>query len=512
MYVSQEYTTQETTETLQTQVDADGREISAIKGTNTTQIPTRNLAQLSIWLDSLQGEVTRAKNFVNTISNQNRVVLTNVMEGDLLSLNIKGEMSLTYFSEDLFFSDTLYFKSNNLYVQYENGDICSIDLPFKILRKMGTVCDEFVLDADGARVIKRIGVTEENVPYILTTPETINYDFFTIPLKSGINTLYLPSFQNDDIEITATYAIQNEFTDVFATRMEQSAKIIAAASAILLEVSEYIESPEGAEKIVSSINLSPDTIKLLARKLILEGLVTANGYFKILQDGSMEAINGKFSGRIEANEGYFTGDIYLRNGQKALSESDGVLTNLYYCTSGRFQDYNILGFGMLSNNSGGLSFGCQDITLDIDIPENFVIKEAYVTVYHTPAYWSYWDSSNNRNADTWGWARSLKLYKATNNSNYKFYMTYGGEYEFGNNDITLSEISNAFNATSYTPSNHSGSTIEAKSTIDIKSNLSAGKNKLVIRSADSVPSNEKTCCQKTGMARASINIIGYLSN
>lgn len=39
-------------------------------------------------------------------------------------------------------------------------------------------------------------------------------------------------------------------------------------------------------------------IKLTADNIQLEGLVTANGYFKILEDGSIEAVNGKFYGKV----------------------------------------------------------------------------------------------------------------------------------------------------------------------------------------------------------------------
>ena len=48
-----------------------------------------------------------------------------------------------------------------------------------------------------------------------------------------------------------------------------------------------------------------------ADHISLEGLVTANQNFKILADGSMEAVNGKFSGRIEATSGSFVGSSGL---------------------------------------------------------------------------------------------------------------------------------------------------------------------------------------------------------
>jgi hypothetical protein len=56
-------------------------------------------------------------------------------------------------------------------------------------------------------------------------------------------------------------------------------------------------------------------IKLLADNIKLEGLVTANGNFKILPDGSMEAKNGKFSGKI---------DLYDREDGLTVFDEDGI--------------------------------------------------------------------------------------------------------------------------------------------------------------------------------------------
>lgn len=55
-------------------------------------------------------------------------------------------------------------------------------------------------------------------------------------------------------------------------------------------------------EVVSAINMSEEEIKIMASKIKLEGIVTANGKFKILEDGSMESVNGKFSGNITGSE------------------------------------------------------------------------------------------------------------------------------------------------------------------------------------------------------------------
>ena len=59
-----------------------------------------------------------------------------------------------------------------------------------------------------------------------------------------------------------------------------------------------ISTKVSVDEVVSSINQSAEEISINASKISLEGLVTANSYFKILADGSMEAVNGKFGGTI----------------------------------------------------------------------------------------------------------------------------------------------------------------------------------------------------------------------
>lgn len=60
-------------------------------------------------------------------------------------------------------------------------------------------------------------------------------------------------------------------------------------------------------EIISTINQTAESIKIQASKIKLEGLVTANSYFKILTNGSIEAVNGKFTGTITATSGTIGG-------------------------------------------------------------------------------------------------------------------------------------------------------------------------------------------------------------
>lgn len=72
-YVKENYTTQITTEELTKKVNANGETIEAIFGTNTTEVPTFNLSQLSIYLDQIQTKVSETVTLINDCYTKNEI-------------------------------------------------------------------------------------------------------------------------------------------------------------------------------------------------------------------------------------------------------------------------------------------------------------------------------------------------------------------------------------------------------------------------------------------------------
>lgn len=67
-------------------------------------------------------------------------------------------------------------------------------------------------------------------------------------------------------------------------------------------------------------------ILIKADNIRLEGLITANGNFKVLEDGSIEAVDGKFKGHIDATTGSIAGFDFTVDkieGGLIYNESDG---------------------------------------------------------------------------------------------------------------------------------------------------------------------------------------------
>ncbi len=200
-----------------------------------------------------------------------------------------------------------------------------------------------------------------------------------------------------------------------------------------------------------------------------------------------------------------------------LISQGNILTNLQYVSSGQHNGYQLLGFnkyyGLMSDNVvNGLTKDHADLVIDVDIPDNFKMVSAYLTLFHTPVYWSIWDNDTGKQFDDWGSSQNLRLYKYKNENNFKLYMAFGNEYRYAVSSSDLLEIENAFRVTSYTPTNSSGVTIEKKSTINIKSTINqTGKTKLVVRCGDTIPTTDAELVKKTGMGRAIVNILGYIS-
>lgn len=103
-------------------------------------------------------------------------------------------------------------------------------------------------------------------------------------------------------------------------------------SAITMTETE-IESKVSAGEIVSSINQTAQSVKINASKIDFNGIVTANSYFKILTDGSMECISGKIGGFwIDSTSlyAYATGNykMEINSSEKKMRISDGSVYHI----------------------------------------------------------------------------------------------------------------------------------------------------------------------------------------
>ena len=107
----------------------------------------------------------------------------------------------------------------------------------------------------------------------------------------------------------------------------------------------------------SFVGAGQDGVKIKASNIQLEGLVTANENFKILEDGSIEAKNGKFTGEIESYKGTI-GGFTIGNGRigsEATQSGEGGSLAIYsnFFRVGGNDGYVMFGNDVIPGTTGG---------------------------------------------------------------------------------------------------------------------------------------------------------------
>lgn len=484
-YVKEEYTEKTITENIKKTVDANGQLINQIKGNDSSEVAFKNLTQLTLELDQIKQQISKTIVLTNNICMPNRCEIINAAEGDLLELKIKGYFSLLFPSKNIFPSDQLKLRNSYLVIEYEDNTKKLISLPVTKMRVLGEVSDEFVITSEKTYLIKRIGVSEDNNEYVLPKEEIIEYELINIPLKRGRNIVYVSSFQSTNLQYEATYCIKNEFTDLFATKIEMMTRILATAEGILLETSNQIETATGSDKLIAKINMFPGAIDIT-------GTVTANEKFKILPDGSMKAVDAELEGNITAN------NLYLRTGGKVLG-GDGMMTNLQFqCNSGETD----LGW----YTEDGTSYIKHGLQIKYDIPNNFTIIDAYIILTHVPCINEIFSEAGTTTYSAY--ARSIKLYKVNSLSSV-IYRRYGLVGEPDYSSLSKSNISEAFGSSGYTGNPSIATTIKSGS---FPSYLSSGESgMLLVDTAENSVSSWAEALQKTTRASATLIVLGYMN-
>lgn len=131
-------------------------------------------------------------------------------------------------------------------------------------------------------------------------------------------------------------------------------------------------------------------IKLTADNIKLEGLVTANGYFKVKEDGSIEAVNGTFRGHVYA-EGGAIGGFNIGNGHiggaDVIYNEDGTI-EVKDTENGLFLYDDMIGFNDKGRqaifgtwNNYGQPMLCRLVDTATDYNFDFGISPKYGIVF-----------------------------------------------------------------------------------------------------------------------------------
>lgn len=236
-----------------------------------TQIGDRSEKETSITadIDGLASKVSDIEDVTETVEGNNSITLENCVAGPLLELHIYGNNTVfdqLYISDNLIISDDLIIYGDSR-IQVTNTQIGSEESTTKVyelgvtdvLRQKGDIYDEYVLDNKQAKVIRRINKDGT----VKTVPEEEIIGDYNIELLEGTNTI---TIQNYNAKLKAKFAFKNDYTDIFATRVEMESSITQTAEEINLEVRKKVDENE----VISKINQSAEEIQIEANKISLK--------------------------------------------------------------------------------------------------------------------------------------------------------------------------------------------------------------------------------------------------
>ena len=244
-------------------VDKQNQKIEALISQQTET--SSKLSKVEQTVDGISQRVENMADVTNTVSGTKKISLGNCVEGSLLELHIYGNNTVfeyLYPADALYPSDDLYpYGDSRIVVTNENGTSKFYELGItNVLRQNEEVADEYVLKDGKAQVIRRVdadGITK-------AVEEIEELGEYSISLFKGTNTIEI---QNYTARIEAKFAIQNTYTDMFATKVEMKSSINQTAEEINLEVSKKVDENE----IISKINQSAEQITIQADKINLNG-------------------------------------------------------------------------------------------------------------------------------------------------------------------------------------------------------------------------------------------------
>lgn len=310
--------------------EAEGKITQLVEETDEN---SQKLAQQQITLDGITQKVENVVETTKTVKGIQTITLDNCVDGNLLELRIFGHNTNHDFlfpSEDLFPSDDLFpnHDEKNMTAVYEI-QVTNEDETSEVYRlaetywlsKNSETQDLYELKDGKATITRRVNI------YDGTTLEEEIEELGTknITLKAGTNTITLLS-HNANIE--AKYAIKNEYTDRFATRVEMNSAIEQTESNINLNVNQKLKGYSTTEEMNSAIELATDEINAKVENVATyANVVNASGeaHLTETQEGTENIIELKIFGETTTGRLELVADKQSKNS----GQSTNAFTHLF---------------------------------------------------------------------------------------------------------------------------------------------------------------------------------------
>lgn len=241
---------------IQSQIDEENLKLTQLAQETTKN--TEKLTQHEQTIDSISDKVSHIEETTNVIEGNKTISLGNAVAGELIELHIYGNndvFSSLKIGDDVVLSDDLYlFGDSIIVVKDSKGNSKEYELGIKdVLRQKDDVYDEYVLKDGKAQIIRRI-----NEDGTIKAKETIeDLGVFSIELFDVTNTL---SIKNYTASLKAKFAIQNDMTNIYASKVEMNSAINQTAEQVDINVNKKLESYSKTTEMNAAIKLVSDNI------------------------------------------------------------------------------------------------------------------------------------------------------------------------------------------------------------------------------------------------------------
>ena len=140
---------------------------------------------------------------------------------------------------------------------------------------------------------------------------------------SGEINIYMLVLSTDKVKALAykyrTLFEQSEkLIKIAAQNFDRDGKVLAESGIVTTAELSGMYAIDSDGNLKSLISTGQDGVRLKAENIKLEGTVTANDNFKILEDGSIEVEKGTFKGELHGATGYFSG--FIRKEETVITE------------------------------------------------------------------------------------------------------------------------------------------------------------------------------------------------
>ena len=264
----------------------------------------------------------------------------------------------------------------------------------------------------------------------------------------------------------------------------------------LYQTEEGLKSTVKKGSIISEINQTAEAVGIKANKINLNGAVTANNNFKILEDGSMQALNGTF-----------LGNIYLDSGSRVVG-ADGALTMFSFessaeaNTSFSIGGMDYFGYYWYMTGFNVNTFPKTKSIITYFIPQNFEVYEAYI---YMSAFGIQWGRGLGAPKNIGAYCTDGALTRAN-------YGTMTNAYMHDEYLDTSDPIKYAFGGKdTWSPALTNNTDLASIQSNNIKSYIKQGVHSIVFQTNNAKPANEDFATAElgTGYFKAYLYVLGY---